>query len=243
MYEDDNCSILYNLWKENGEIGFIFYNKTSQNIYIHKDQCFFVKNGFAYDYFQNRVYSSSSNKYSSTKLTNINSFSTGQVNTTYYYGEVMGTSSTNRNTYGASTTTSLVTSEGVSIPEKAIICIPPHTSKVISEFDINNSIYRNCDLRLKPSYNKNSTMSFDKDNSPLVFGNRIAYTIGDAEELIRVNNDFYVSNITNYPNGLITKVVMEENCGVQTGRRYRIFTKSGPDQFYINYYPNGMTAY
>lgn len=32
VYEDDNCTITYNFWKENGEIGFVFTNKTSENL-------------------------------------------------------------------------------------------------------------------------------------------------------------------------------------------------------------------
>lgn len=53
VFEDGNCVISYNFWKENGDFGFKIYNKNSENIYLHMDECFFVKNGYAYDYYDN----------------------------------------------------------------------------------------------------------------------------------------------------------------------------------------------
>ncbi len=52
-YEDQNCQITYNLWGDKGVIGFSFYNKSDKNIYINLEECFFVKNGVAYDYYKN----------------------------------------------------------------------------------------------------------------------------------------------------------------------------------------------
>ena len=56
VYEDDNCSIMYDFWEEYGNIGFMIYNKSSENLYLHLDQCFYINNGYAYDYYQNRIY-------------------------------------------------------------------------------------------------------------------------------------------------------------------------------------------
>ena len=44
-YEDDNCLVYYNFWKEYGEIGFVFYNKTSDYLYLHLNECCYVING------------------------------------------------------------------------------------------------------------------------------------------------------------------------------------------------------
>ena len=54
-YEDDHVKIYYNLWAENGNPGFIFYNKTDSIITLNKDMSFYIQNGFSYDYFQNRT--------------------------------------------------------------------------------------------------------------------------------------------------------------------------------------------
>lgn len=240
VYEDDNCTITYNFWKENGEIGFVFTNKTSENLYIHKDECFFVKNGIAYDYYQNRVYSSNRSLLSTSNLTNIYSNASSYASANYYYGSANASGSSYKNTYGASTTTTGMAGNGVSTPEKAIICIPPHTSKVISEFDIKSSIFRSCDLNLVPHRKEQNCLNFNRDNTPLTFGNRIAYSVGKSEELIRISNDFYVTKISNYEYKAIIETENEKECGEFTGRLIHVFKESGPDQFFIKYHTDGM---
>ena len=226
VYEDENCEILYNFWKEYGEMGFVFHNKTSQNLYLHLDECFCVKNDFAYDYYQNRVYTNSKSNVVSSQLTNIFRSNVTKSKASAY---VSGSNNTIANT----------SSNSVSTAEKRIICIPPKTSKIITEFDIKNSIYRSCDIVRNPRRKDPRSVSFNKDNTPLTFGNRIAYSVGDAEELIRINNDFYVSKISNYSSFDITRLEYMEVCGKQTQNQVRVFKESGPNQFYIHYLMNG----
>ena len=56
VYEDDNCTILYDFWGEFGNIGFMIYNKSSDNLYLHLDKSFYIKNGYAKDYYRNRIF-------------------------------------------------------------------------------------------------------------------------------------------------------------------------------------------
>src|SRR5690606_36493251 len=56
-YEDSNCRINYNLWSENGNAGFTFYNKSDEVIHLLLDQSFYVLNGMAHDYYQDRIFS------------------------------------------------------------------------------------------------------------------------------------------------------------------------------------------
>lgn len=164
-------------------IGFVFYNKTSENIYLHLDECFFVENNIAYDYYGNRIWSSNS----------------------------------------------------VSVAEKNIICIPPQTGKIVTEYDIVTDPYRSCDLYRNPKKKEPHSVTFDKDNSPFVFGNRIAFSIGESEVLVRVNNDFYVSMISNYPEQDVVDIKSSEMCGKKDGGLIRVFKETSPDQFYIMY--------
>jgi hypothetical protein len=60
VYEDENCMVSYNLWDEGGNIGFQFFNKTDKNIYLNLEESFFILNGVAYNYYRNRVFTSSS---------------------------------------------------------------------------------------------------------------------------------------------------------------------------------------
>ena len=247
VYEDENCEILYNFWKEYGEIGFVFYNKTTENIYLHLDECFYIENGGAYDYYRNRVYTNSKSYVTSTQLTNINSSyltkSNATANANYYQigaygtGNAYGNQTTYKNgyIYGSTGTITNTTSNSVSIAEKRIICIPPRTSKIITEFEIKNSIYRSCDIYRNPGRKDPHSVTFSKNNSPLIFGNRIAYSIGNGEELIRVENEFYVSKISNYSSQDITKLEKVEECGRKKDKEVRVFKESGPNQFYIQY--------
>ncbi len=250
VYEDDNCIISYDFWKEGGDMGFIIYNKNSENIYLHLDECFFVRNGYAYDYYQNRTYSRSKsvtasstssyslgNTYSSTLAGGYaNAYSTGST----VYGSGFGSSTTYKNGYivGASSSVVSSSSNSVATVERKIICIPPKTSKAISEFNISSSIYHDCDLYLNPGRKDNKSLSFSQDNSPLTFGNIIAYSIGDSETLIRFNNDFYISKISNYTYEEITKPVYKEDCGKRLPEMKRVAKESGPDQFYNHYILN-----
>lgn len=198
VFEDDNCIISYDFWGENGDIGFDIYNKNSENLYLHLDECFFVKNGYAYDYYQNRIYSSSSTSVLSASIS--------------------------------------YTSGSFSAAEKRIICIPPQSSKIVSEYTINEQPYKDCDIVFYPGKKDNNTLDFTKDNSPIVFGNKLAYSIGDSETIIRINNDFYVSKISNYPIDLIMIEVPVEICGKKIPyKTERVFKNSGPTQFYIQY--------
>lgn len=183
-FEDENCEISYSFWGEYGNIGFIITNNNTDNLYLHLDECFYIENGIAYDYYQNRIYSG----------------------ITY------------------------------SKAEKRMICIPPQSSKIISEFNITTKLYKNCDILLYPHKNEKNTLDFTQENSPFVFGNRLAYSIGDSSTIIRIRNDFYVSKISNYQRDDITIEVPKEICGkVVPYQTERIFKNSGPDQFYILY--------
>lgn len=251
VYEDDNCEVFYNFWKEYGEIGFVFYNKTTQNLYLHLDECFFVENGVAYDYYRNRIFTNSRSYVASSQLTNIygsyvtksNASATANYYQTRSYGtgNAYGNQTTYKNGYVYSSTGTVMnaSSNSVSVAEKQIICIPPETSKIITEFDIKSTVYRSCNLYRNPRRKDPHSVSFNQDNTPLTFGNRIAYSVGDNEELIRINNDFYVSKISNYSSFDITRLEYIEECGRQTQNQVRVFKETGPDQFYIRYLMNG----
>ena len=247
VFEDENCEILYNFWKEYGEIGFVFHNKTSENIYLHLDECFYVENGIAYDYYRNRIFTNSKSYVTASQLNNIyGSYvtkSNASANANYYQigaygsGNAYGSQTTYKNGYvsGSRGTITSASSNSVSVAEKQIICIPANTSKIITEFDITSSVYRSCDIYRNPGRKDPHSVTFTKDNTPLSFGNLIAYSIGESERLVRVNNEFYVSKISNYSSTEITKRESVVECGKKKDREIRVFKESGPNQFFIRY--------
>jgi hypothetical protein len=229
-YEDENCQVRYSFWGKDGEMAFAFYNKTDKNIYLHLDESFFVVNGIAYDYFRNRVFTTTTNYTESSSSSLYNQY-VPTYNNYFSYGLYLlsGVSK------GVSQGVSSASGQSVEIHEQAIICIPPLTYKIISEYNIKSSLYRDCDLLKYPTKKKVKTKEFSKEDSPFIFGNRMAYSVGSDEELVRFTNDFYVSEITNYPRKAIIQSKYEEYCGQKETISSESFTISSPNSFYIKY--------
>lgn len=235
VYEDENCRISYNLWDEGGNIGFIFHNKTDKNIYLNLDESFFVLNGISYDYYKNRILTNSiSSAISSSKSATASKSETG-IN----YRDLIQT-----NQITAINAVGLSASSGysVSFNEKKIICIPFHTSKIITEYKINQSLFRDCDLYKYPTKRLIKTINFTKSESPLVFSNRISYAVGITDKFLNLENEFYVSEITNYPENEITETNKDEYCkekSMTTSKRFKI---TSPDKFFVKYSYNKYTT-
>ncbi|MEL7655807.1 MAG: hypothetical protein AAGU75_07865 [Bacillota bacterium] len=231
VYEDDNCAVTYNLWSYGGDMGFGFFNKTKENIYLNLDECFFVRNGVASDYYLDREFTQSSSVGSKkTRKKGVSAALTGLG--------FLGLIQTNQAAVEVSE--SLMTSSGssVSVQEKKIITIPAGTLKFISEYNINESLYRDCDLLKYPRRKQVKTLHFVKDESPFVFSNRVSYRVGDSAAPIQFENEFYISEITNYPEKEIMDYDYEEFCGEKSAERYEFFKIKSPDRFYLMYLKN-----
>lgn len=214
VFEDKSCSVAYNLWANGGDIGFSIYNKTESDLTVDLTKTFFVLNGVAYEYFQNRTFSKSSS--SGTALTT--------YNYPYYYywyynpSKITGTNSTSFST---------------SYIEKPQLTIPPKTQVNVSEYHVANARYINCDLLKYPTSKTIKTVKFDKSNSPFVFYNLISYkTKGDSA---RMENRFYVSEVTNYPEDKMFTEVDTSICGRKLDFPEKIFKNVTPDKFYYHY--------
>lgn len=228
VYEDANCKISYDLWQNGGDIGFKFYNKTDKNIYINLPESFYVLNGNAYNYYKNRIFTDSkSSNISSTKSLNLGK-------------SVLGLSNSNLPVVSSfslfsATTNSTTSGYSVAYVEDKNVCIPPKSSKSFSEYTINENLFSDCDLNQYPSKKNIKTKHFDKSNSPLVFSNRIAYTIDQNTNNIIVTNDFYVSDITNLPESEMLIKVYENECGKKSSYPFTVVKKEDPNKFFIRY--------
>ena len=226
IYEDEECKISYDFWSYCGNAGFAFENKTYKNIYIDLSECFYIRNGYAYDYFQDRKYtsavntsvsksSSSSFVYgSSSSSSKTNSLSLGNAtvlpvgNALYGSGSKTSVSNTNRlssssaNSYTIGSNVTVVKSSSVETPEQKIVVIPPHTTKVIEGFAICSSALSLCPMypNSKQIESGDNVHSYtDKNYTPINFGNIIAYSFDkECKSLTRLVNDFYVEKISIY---------------------------------------------
>ncbi len=210
IFEDKNCIASYNLWSEGGDIGFSIFNKTDNEITLDLTKTFFVLNGVAFEYYQNRTFSKSTNNgialttYPNYKYTNIQ--------------KVSGTTTT-----GYSTT----------YKEKEYLTIPPKTLITISEYHIATKRYTNCELLKYPTKNKIKKLSFDKSTSPFVFYNLISYSNNGVNN--KMENKFYVNEITNLPSSAVVKYSYIGECGTVLPYSVKVFNETKPNKFYIQY--------
>lgn len=219
VFEDNNCRISYNLWSESGNAGFSFYNKTNDVIYLQLDESFYVINDKAFDYYQNRIFINTSN--TASKTTKTTGFSQlGWLALSGYNSTTLATNSTS----------------GVEIIEAKIIAIPSKTSKTISEFNINETVFRDCDLLRFPSSKQNSNKTFSEQSTPIRFYNTITYKL--ADKVNKVKNDFYVSGITNIASKDAFKQEKNAFCNQKNGNTISVFKDSAPAKFYVTYTKN-----
>lgn len=249
IYEDANCRITYDLWANGGNFSFKFFNKTSDNIYIHMDESFYTKNGIANNYFNNSIETNSkfasflsSGTISSSTTTSANSsYTASRAVTGYNSFDLLQTNKLIKsnnfgitNNFGVSNTFQTTEGYGKSVTkiEERIIVIPRNSAKIIYGKLINNSYLSFKDLKEYPNNKEKFSLSFNKDNTPLSFSNIISYSLNRDDKLIKVYNDFYVSEIINYNGTDVIKSVTKDANGRMI-RPYKYFTVAAPNKFYI----------
>lgn len=228
VYEDVNCKISYNLWSEGGNVGFKFLNKTEKNIYLNLGESFFILNGISYDYYKNRVYTTSRSSGTMSSIGNTASKSVTGLN----YADLIQT-----NKVTATNSIGLTTASGISVSynEEEILCIPPKTSKFVSEYAVTESIFRDCDLLRYPTKKQIRSKTFTKEKSPYVFSNRISYALGQNDNLVRIENEFYVKEIYNMPESEMIEYKYNNFCGEKDMTLSKFFKNISVDKFYIKY--------
>ncbi|MFC6097113.1 hypothetical protein ACFPVY_10700 [Flavobacterium qiangtangense] len=207
-FEDANCKVIYDLWSEGGNIGFTIYNKSNADLTINLDKSFFILNGNASDYYQNRVFTKTNN-----------SVIGHSVSAFYWYNF--------RNSVSSSTSSGYSTAYN----EKQNIIIPANSSKHIVEYLINNEYFKSCDLKKFPSRKEISPINFSKSSSPFVFKNTIDYTLNGKSFII--SNNFYVSEIVNIPNAEMFQRTKLNDCDKTKTVDYPKFKNA--NSFYVEY--------
>lgn len=227
-YEDQNCVVRYNFFAQGGSLAFVFYNKTDKNIYIDLSNSYVIMNGIAEHYYKNRIFTNSTSSTTEFLLSETTSKSISGIN-------IYNLSQTNNAQKSGTYSSGIQTGLSVAFVEEKTICIPPQTSKVFSEFNINKDYIVDCDLQRNPNRKNILTKKYTKSESPLVFSNIIKYKFENSE-LNTVKNNFYVSEITNYPESEVMDRVNASECGKKSFKMINVFKINSPDLFYNIYY-------
>ena len=193
LFSNDDCDIAYDLWGEAGNMGFFFRNNTEYDIFIDLARSFFIRNGIAYDYFADKEYTQSVTALSGASASLSASY------TQLWYELPMWTPTVV--TRGAQVTAngSVGTTSSITTRESRYICVPAKSAKFIAGFNISDYVYIDCgNSKLNRPKRESEHITYTKNESPLVFRNRLCYFVGDSEEGTSIDNAFWVSGFTNY---------------------------------------------
>lgn len=248
VYEDENCSVVYDFWIDNGNAGFSIINKTGKNIYVDKGESFFVKNGMADNYYGRKVYSmkatedllfmpkKSAEDYAMEELVKNEAFlmAAGSV-VVDAATAAAGGNVVEKDPISVKEEKSLTVH--VSWEEEKVVVVPPYAGKRIADHLIHPSLLRYCGIPINPRTKKQvKPVSFTAQESPIVFENIISYKVGDDGETKNIRNVFYVSQIANYPYAEFVGSSSENPCGgapLATPTKY--FKMKSPDRFFVKY--------
>lgn len=99
----------------------------------------------------------------------------------------------------------------VSVKEKQIVAVPPRSKKHIETYTVVTEPLISCNLQRYPQQSAQQLFSFD--DSPFHFSNVITFKVGDNPQSHTINNEFYVSSVTNFAEPeLITMKKRDEPC-------------------------------
>ena len=184
----------YDFWGERGDLFFIFTNKTNTDICIDLKRSSFIQNDFAYNYYDQEIITL--NTISSTNTTILSS------TTTLY--------KTKYTTLGSETQN---TTSSISKKNASEIWVPANSSKTIFGFNLSSYIYFDCEDESFTLPKKQSEIKkYTKDNTPLTFRNRIVYHfVKDKEDKI-IDNEFWISHLSNYTKKEFIDNIYYYNC-------------------------------
>lgn len=238
VYEDENCSVVYDMWCEGGTPDFVVVNKTDSILYIDMEHSFFIRNGISYDYFEDAVFVSGMGRYPDVESRMDMSFRI--VKNIYPRSNSSRDESVSvSNVYASgdvSTKSGPSKYEFMVRPEREVLAIPPYGSKLVSKFMLWGKTPYSEDICSEDLVPVDSlSYHYSIGNSPLVFSNFITYSVGESGERHHIDNLFYVSGIVNVREAYeITKE--SYRCGKEPYPRTYTFMKSrAADRFYIVY--------
>ena len=213
-FDDSNCQVKYNFWSDGGNAGFEIFNKTDGDLILDLTKTFFVKNGYAYPYFQRRTFSNSS--------------STTHEST-------IGVSNYRlRTEYSSKIKSEVSKMNGTEYIEREFVTIPSKTKVSIVEFSLETVRYKNCDYFKYPSSSEVKPLLFKESGSPIIFKNIIVYNSGSSQN--KIEHNFYVSEIVNYPEKAFMKNETKDRCGETLDTPKKVFKNIDVKRFYLKYF-------
>lgn len=240
VFENEECAIHYNMWRNGGNGGFLIENKTDEYLYVDLTETFFVKNQMAECYFKEREFESGEtygHSSATSVSTSVHSKQSGwaTVNGVSFWGYIPKGSSWSA-TVDETYTNWSESWESVSERETEILVIPPRTMRYAGGFTINSSL-----LRYRGMYRNPRTMSdvlrvsLTHEESPVTFGNVIVYRVGQEGERKMISNEFYIDEVFNIPKSEMTGTRMREWGNGKAAEEEEYYKYGAPNRFFLRY--------
>lgn len=183
IYENDDVRISYDFWANRGNGTFIITNLNEKDLFIDLKRSHLIINGMTNTYFQNR-------NYTTPKV---------PIFTSSTHHEIKE----QRKIKFPGVTPKKIpdnSADVITFNEERIICIPANSSQVVYGFELQSELYRDCNLLRFPKTKEITSSEFNKESSPLKYRNFITYGFSESmEDIIQIENEFWVSKITNLP--------------------------------------------
>lgn len=202
IYENNDLRLTYNFCSEGGDMSFFCHNKTQSTMYIFLPESFFIRNGIAYDYYEDCDYTTTTVVSLANSIIASNSAQlTDHVRSNYMHNKWYIGSATRYT--GASVTSLSGKSKAVTTHSSKIIAIPANASKLIPSFLIYDNYYIQCGKdKYKTNFpRKQSTLiTYNASTTPLEFSNSICYTfdINNKNSYKIITNSFYLASLQNF---------------------------------------------
>lgn len=202
VYDDGTMAVAYDFWGNGGQAGCLITNNGEENIYVDLAETFFVKNGLSDPCYKERTYATTMTNAAKARAVALSSAievaSSHSRNYIYPFAGPLGASVTDA--LGVVRDASLAERISVSAAEQQVVVIPPGTAAFVGRRSIlSGNYYTNRGSEQDPGSNKKDEAEFSTDNSPLKFGNVIAYRIGRDGEWQDLRSEFYLQRLTDYP--------------------------------------------
>ena len=249
--ENEDIKINIDFWENGGTTQFSIFNKSLKTIYIKYDECQVIKNGMAYDLYDNSEYSSNrgiitsktnarkQQKGASISKSNIygsSSFNTVLGAAASIYSASISASASNFN----SVTTTMSNTKSVSSTDMKTFVLQPQSYRIIDGVYLQSSRFYDCNVLASVS-NKQSNiengMSFPKEASPFNLRIIITYSYDDSfTDKKTYELDAYVSRFSNWNMSEFVKQEKYKKCEDDIYFKYRDVTDTySPMRYYIRY--------
>ncbi|MBQ3152855.1 MAG: hypothetical protein IJB77_05285 [Bacteroidaceae bacterium] len=233
IFSNNDCEISYNLWSATGNLDFLFKNKTEHDIYIDMTRSFFIRNGIAYDYYNDIEYTRTT-----TTMTSTSAAASLIMKNKDYYTTLWAPSNAIRE-IKVSAGQNIGAARSVTEKEAKYICIPAKSAKEIKGFNISDYIYYECgNNKFNFPSKKSETITYTKEKSPLTFRNRITYFF-DSNISNSIDNEFWIKSLTNYKQNEVVENVRAKNCIGSGETTKRVNKQKAANKFYNTYENTG----